>query len=667
MGLNGCDVVFQIDRLRLLFLIQEWMSLRGQALSPPFQLRIPPDKKRFEVEVTYPSIEVVISSVDLAFDVGTDHGHLLLVMSLGVLRVPGETELKIRGGTIDVDLEFRDAISVRPLSAKFQNLLVDGTPTVSGFDALANVEADHLLDIDRNIDFEVLHDGGTPNPFKALALIRGVNKCTDPNTFSIMIGGPPGVTVPRLIQGSGLLLAESVDIVKSQILKPSLKAQLLDPKDPSADLPPPWGSGKIPKDQDGIHTDITRLDLDFKDGYIAVSGKFDAHNDCWTVQGGTFWQNLYLDIKAGPGIPDYYGNTATLVPRLDPASPNVDYDADIAFMCHLVEAVIGILPGLAGAAIYGIGLIIAIEILKASFSPSIPASSFNAVPLVIPIENVTWDRFWLTEEGAIIQGTLVGVLAHPVLPSLSISVSDETELTGGSQGQVLSGPPCAPKLFDYQEAGQRHDLVFTAKPHLLIEPVAYEWSINGSPLRSQKGVLRYSDTVTAGLPPPSGTDIPNHPIEIAYQAGIAGSLAPLVQSGETLEIQTRDGDLNYQIRVDVRATDAVNRHYYYGLTPKIIGDLVLMGPDFDAYIGECLRELRDSVNKKGRKQTRPKPGQPQEGLQGVISHVLDHVELGNSAAHQLIEGAVQAYGAKAVANELQVQAEAVPEKAFKEV
>ena len=647
--LGGCIAIFQIDRIRLLDLIQQHVTLRGLPLSPPFQLNTPSGKGTI-LSPGYPTVNIVIDDVDLTLDVSTNTGHLLLRIDAGILRLPGSTTTLIHGGALDISIEFvnQTAVKVRLLSAVLKNLVADNAAAIPNFTALANAEANHLLDIDRGKDFDLLKDDPSDvNPLEVPAFIGGRNKNVDPNTFAILIGGPPDATVGRLIQGtSTIALAEAQDRVKSDLIEPNLRQQLLDPKDPNADLPPPWGNGKVPKDQDGVHVDITRLDLTFADGYIDVTGNFDAHDDCWDVSGGSFSQKMYLDFVPSP---------PKLVPRMDPVSPDLSYDVDVHFVCRLVEAVIGVLPGLFGAAIYGIGAVVAIEIVKASIKPSV-TNQVNAIPLTSTIYTSTWRSVQIIPEGAIVQGEMfVPLLPKPVLPSVSISVSSEAELTGGTQGTVMAGAPCELKPFDYEEAGQRNSYICTPNPVLLIDPVSYQWGINGTTLALRSGTIRSTGYVVAALPPPSGTPVPNHSIEIGYQVGDGG----FDLSSGSLALQTRDGDLNYAFRVEVRATDAIGRHFYAAKDIDVVGDLLIMGPEFDQYMRDCLGKIRHQMSKVGVLQAQPQPGDPVESLGSRILEILDFVRAGNLAARPLLEGAVLAYGADAVAAEMSLQTNAL--------
>ena len=187
----------------------------------------------------------------------------------------------------------------------------------------------------------------------------------------------------------------------------------------------------------------------------------------------------------------------------------------------------------------------------------------------------------------------------------------------------------------------------------LIEPIAVTWTINGTPLTQRSGTYKYTGTVNAALPPPNGTDIPNHEVEVAYEIG--GALL-LDSSARNLALHTRDGDLNYTMRIEVRAADAIDRAYYDAVNTSVVGDRVFMGPDYDAYIAECLAKIRDTADKKGRQQVRPKPGEPQEKLGDLVARVIEHIQAGNAESHVLLSAAVRAYGAPAVGAELTSQA-----------
>ena len=652
MSLGGSSILFQIDRTKLLGLIQEWVPLQSQAIVAPFALRT--KTKASVIGPSLPSLDVLVDQVDLVLTPGGDRGHLALRLHVGILRLGGSSWV-ISGGSIKVNLQFvrGTLLLVRKLDASFDGLQAQGGPVVANFDALANTEANHLLDDERNQETELFPDEDTaPNPLKMAAILGGVHNITDAETFTTLIGAPDGASVARLIQpGRSVVLAQSANLIKTQLLQPALAAQLLNPNDPTADLPPPWGAGKIGRDQDDVHVDITRLDVAFEDGYLDLSGKFDAHNDCWSVSDGSFSQQLFLDFIAGAGTAP-----PRIVPRLEPASPNVTYDVDIDFLCRLVEFAVGVALGLAGAFIYGVAVIVVMEVIKASVNPAVPGIPAPAVPLTARLGGVYWESLRVIPEGAIMQGGVLITLpaTDPVTPLVYLKVINDPQMTGTTTGKVtVQAPTCAARQFEYSETFQRDDKTVRVQPRRMIEPVDYAWSINGTPLTVQNGVLKYSSTIVTALPPPNGTSVPGHTIELGYEIGIP---APVRKITSIIGLSPRAADGNYSIQLKVAATDAVGQYAGTGITLNFVGDKLEMRDDYTDYMNDCLQHVVDIADAKGKKSKRPQPGDPLQLLPDLIARIADHVQLGNTqAAHEAATAAVRAHGLEAVSQALAVK------------
>jgi hypothetical protein len=650
--LGGCSYLFQLDRAKLVELLQLWMPLQGRAMVVPFRLVTPPSMGAKFVPHP-PALDLVIDQVDAALDVGQDTGAIVLRVKAGVIRLAGHTPLVVTGGTLVIAIKFMRGtlLQVQKLSAAFRDLQAAGSGAIPNFLAVASVEADHLLDSERNTYADVLpdQDPSNPSPLKAMLLLGGDHRSVDPDTFCTLIGGPPGAMVGRLIEpGRSVVLAESAEVIKNNMIEPALRQQLLDPKDPNADLPPPWGTGTIPRDQDGAHVDITRLDFTFADGHLDIAGQFDAHDDCWWVSGGTFSQQMFLDFIRGTAV-----SGPTIASRMVPPTPNVDYDVHVKFLCRFIEIAGAAVSGLVGAFIYGIGFVVTVEVIKANANPSIPATDKSSMPLTAPIGATEWLSLRIIPEGAIVQGDITVYLPAPaaIAPRVTFTSTQSAEPTGASSGQVtVQAPTCEARTFDYTEVQQIDTHTLQAVPLLLIDPIDYTWRIDGTVLTQKKGVWTAIGTVVAALPPPVGTSIAGHAIELAYRIG--PDFPATIMASDSLWLQARPADLNYNLYIEVEAVDAVGQRCANAASISIVGDMLQLGKDYDDYMSKCLQQVRDIVNRKGRQQVTPKPGDPQQRLPDVVEEIASHLRAGNPEAHALVAAAVQTYGATAVSSEL---------------
>jgi hypothetical protein len=656
--LGGAAVVFQVDRRTLLELVQQLVPLQGRSMIPPFRLSTAPPPPTPLNPRPVPSLDVIAGGVDLALAPGTDRGHLLLKLATGVLRVSGRPALVVQGGILDVELQLVKGtlLVARKLGASFRDLQLAGLPDASGLMAQANAEADRLLDGERGADVELLPDppGAAASPLKVAAFV-GSGQVTDPETYTMLLGAPPGATAPRLIQpGRSVALGQSAESIERTILEPALRSQLLNPNNPNADLPPPWGTGTLQRESDlsgikgKVYADITRLDIGFADGHLEITGRFDAHGRCWSVHDGRFAQWMFLDFVPGIGA-----NPPMLVPRMDPASPNIACSVDVDFLCQVGVVLV---TGALGAMIYGLAVVAAVEVVKSGFKPAMQGVSLAPVPLAAPIGSTHWVSLQVIPEGAIAQGDILVTLPAPaaLAPAVYLAVTSSVELTGAVEGQAevrLCGPP---RVFEYTEYGQIDSQSLEAKPSLLFEPIDYRWSVNGTPLTERQGTLSYAGTVRSALPLPGGTAIEDHTIELAYAIGVPSLFGEGYD--QFLDLTPRDADGNYDVTVEVRATDAAGRSAGDAVTLKVVGDRLELGPDYDAYVADCMRQARDQVDRKGTRSVKPKPGEPNERLPDIVAHILDHVREGNAEVHALVEAAVVAHGAEAVAGELALQA-----------
>ena len=191
----------------------------------------------------------------------------------------------------------------------------------------------------------------------------------------------------------------------------------------------------------------------------------------------------------------------------------------------------------------------------------------------------------------------------------------------------------------------------TVETEWLFEPVEYAWTVNGELLipagevviLGPRGLreLDYVGTVKVALPPPNGTAIYGHAIKLMYSV-----------SGRTLRLSARSEDANYDIRVEVRATDALGRRFSDAVNLTMVGDIVEFGQDYEDYMDACVKAAADVVNKKGRQKGKVKPGEPQEGWRDLVDAVTQRARLGDVEAQALIPGMAKAVGLPVVGKAL---------------
>ncbi len=217
---------------------------------------------------------------------------------------------------------------------------------------------------------------------------------------------------------------------------------------------------------------------------------------------------------------------------------------------------------------------------------------------------------------------------------------------------TVQGPTCAPKAFDYVESIQDDRNTLSIDTEWVFEPVEYIWTVNGLALTpavvviGARGLqaLDYAGTVKVALPPPNGTAIYGHSINLMYSVG-----------GRTLRLYARNEDANYDIRVEVRATDALGRRFSDAVNLIMVGDIVEFGQDYEDYMDACVKAATDVVNKKGRKQGKVEPGEPQERWRDLLDAVTQQAWEGNVEAQALVPGIMKAVGLQTVGKALSTQ------------
>ena len=202
---------------------------------------------------------------------------------------------------------------------------------------------------------------------------------------------------------------------------------------------------------------------------------------------------------------------------------------------------------------------------------------------------------------------------------------DPQNLHGAAAGTVsVQAPTCSAQTFAYEESIQDDRVTVTIDTDRLFEPVDYLWTLNGQALASSgnlaviggngETVLKFTQTVTTALPPPNGTAIAGHAVELRYRLSGA-SRGP----DSRLVLNARSQDANYDVRVEVRATDALGRHFSDAVNLKLVGDIVEFGDDYEEYLDKCLKATADIVNKKGRTKSKVKVGDPRENWRDLVT------------------------------------------------
>ncbi len=306
--LGGFDFVCQIRRDKLLNLMvdeQNGLTVQGNSLATPFRLSIEGPRSGFPPRRSN-TVDLVVKSVDLALQVGTNLCTLILHLEGGVIRLPGAPDAAFTGGAVNVQMQLVDGtfIVVRIVRATLDAPATAVNAGIANFAARANSEVDKLINAERNKDVDIYPDAGL---IKQILVIFSKNKNLDADTFCAHIGGnDAGTLTSTLGLKTSVSYAISAGIVIAQL--PTAE-QLSQP-----------------------HVTITEVNYVFRDGGIDVNGKFDGHDTCWSVSGGSFSQSL---------IPSLMAQNFVFTP--DPPSnptPRLDFHLELNYLCMLGKAAI---------------------------------------------------------------------------------------------------------------------------------------------------------------------------------------------------------------------------------------------------------------------------------------------------------------------------------------
>jgi hypothetical protein len=647
--LRGHTLVAQFERDKLLDLIQGLVFVRSTPLVAPFQFAIagsagggglPHQQKPAN------ALDLLFRSVRLELDTAPPTGQglprakgwLVLGIEAGVIRLPGAPAVPVPlGAAVRIALEFAGGglPSVQLVSAHIAGV----SSTVPDFGNRANALVNSLLDQDRDTSTKLF--GDLPASQQALFLFsRPV--VLDPQTLGLWVGteDPAVPPVDRAVgNATGISLALGADAVRSRILYPSV----LLPGE--TDPPPPGGGGALERGQDGVTVTLKRVEFAFRDGVIDVSGSFDANGDGWYVENGGFAQRLFFDFTPA---------TQMLVPRMEPATPDLTYDVKVEFLVEALLFEIGLITPFIGSALLGFGAAVAANLIAEGVDPpvSIAPPQPQAIP---PIPGVRWQSVQIHREGLLFRGdslTERHLDAHDISrTSLSIEPKPENVATGAGGETPYRAPGCEERRFLYQDYTQDDGREVTVKDERLIEPIVFEWFVDDVPLSVAGSELALTTAIRGALPPPEGIWVTGGKVLLKYSVG-STALGVVVAGGKppdgTVVLRARAADLCYRVRLDVRITDGAGRHFWNSSQILFEGVMVEFGADYHRYRDECLQRIVDTVDKKKLVKQRVALGEPQESVEWTSRYLLEHVAARSPEVQTIVPALTKAYGIDAV-------------------
>jgi hypothetical protein len=646
--LAGHNVVFQLRRDKLLYLIQENVTLQGNPLNQPFRLVVEgPPPGPFTARLR--TVDLIVKSFDLTLHSGTRFCDLKLSLVGGVIRLNTAPEAPFLGGEVNVRIEMINGLllTARLLEVTLKAPSTAVIDSIPAFAARANAEVNKVLGDARGRDIKLLPDSPLTMPFVFL----GRNEHLDGETYCAWVGGGgergdltpsvgPHHSVAFAIEAPRIIDGISRSILTAKELGPGPPPGFFDPlsSDHIAKIPPPRGTGELYRGREGVDVWITGLGVSLRNGYIDVNGDFKASDgDCWVTRGGRFSQKIYLDFMGG-----------RIIPRMEPLNPQLTYRLHIYFYCLVGLAFLNVV-------VNGLWPVIGISLTNSVMSlDQVPVPESPSVAPISPaaLERIVWTDVAVSPEGLLLLGDRPSMVITPVpTPVGYIRTTHEPQgLHARGAGPVtVQAPTCAPEEFVYVQWAQDDMYTLTAESEWLVGPLDYEWTVNAHIISpAGVGVLNYEGTVRTAVPPPDGIEIIGHSIQLRYESSTGGTRLPVKGSNKTLTLNARKEDRNYDIRVELRVTDALGRVFHHVANIRMIGDIARFGADYDEYMSRCLMSAIDIANKKARWKVRLKPGEPQERVRDLLDVIAQQIRQGDLDAASTIPSLLAAFGVEPV-------------------
>jgi len=616
--LGGCNnMMFEVSRAKLLILIQSYVTMQGVSPIENFELKITANKEL--------QFDGVFDWVSLEFVPSTPHMNLHMHFTGAVFTLTGQSPVALQDGEViaHFDAQVGAPLSISAVSAELHvtnttlstDFLGDANKILSGmFDSSS---WDMFPDTDSTVA-DIVSSGLT-------GVGGGVAYCLDADTIAILdSGGSASKKTKTLTTGHDVALGLSADFVRSKGICPDLITDIRDdimerrvleqssfnltesqiddiianPKShPTEDayakqqinnvqsnplaafishefkdlIPPPCGEGTLTlSTTPPVNAWVDNLTFTFENGYIQVDATFKAHAPCFSIEDGTLQEKVYLSVS-GQKVTGYYL----------PKTPSPQYTIDMEWWCALAA---GLLAPVFKA--------ITQSILDGIISGFMNKETLPTIGGVIPTPgDVSWDSLKITTEGIMFEGTSsVTVYANPVESKIWFDEKD-TALNVQDLGSGVYHFPgtiaCKAQDFTYEHYQQDESIELLAKSTMLIEPVSYEWVLEGQTIKGS-GVAEFTTPVQEALPPPNGTWLSPQEVEVSYGEGWSFIYKwKGINQTARMVLGTRAHDLNYSATMQLQATDATGRKFSYLGTVHVVGDVAQFGQDYYDFMSKC--------------------------------------------------------------------------------
>jgi hypothetical protein len=680
--LAQAGIMLEVSANGLLKTIQNSINIFGVAPVPNFRLTVMDGKvRKFDGVFDSASIELLPSTANM---------NLHLHYAGAVFQPASGPSVPLQDGELVVHMEAKVGT---PLNAKMDSAEVKAKQAL---DPSVQSEANSVLSgaLDTNTEWNLFPDtqSDAVTLFGFLLALGGSVFCLDADTLVVL--GPGGVASAKtrsMDPFHEISIGLSADLVRKFVLCPALVTTIPDDSlkrwalknqkgysdqhigdilanpqnfpddtnfanqfvqgvqnDPASnvallsDLIPPdskddqksCGSGKLPLATGTLYSAyMDTVDFTFQNGFIQMDGTFEANAECFTIDDGTIQEKITLSVSG-----------QQITGKFQPNPPQPNFTVNMSWWCQVIS-VLG----------FWLGSLIIEPVLNSIISSVIQgvmgqkklSDAGGGVPSP---GKAVWDNVKVSPEGVVLFGRIdITLAANPDTSRIwfeSSAAPDGVQDLGKGIYNYPGSPACKPAQFTYEHLQENETITLLAESTMLIDPVAYQWSLAGKPI-SGSGKVDYVTDVQTAVPPPNGVLLTGHQVEISYSEGW-----PIwkynLDEDTRMVLSTRGSDCNYLVLVELRAQDASGRQFYDGGYVQVVGDIAQFGSDYDQYMTQCEMATLVMLSKvRTRPQTFVNNGKPLN-VEQVVQIVKEAYAAGDPSASTLLKVFTMTRGAAAM-------------------
>jgi hypothetical protein len=319
---------------------------------------------------------------------------------------------------------------------------------------------------------------------------------------------------------------------------------------------------------------LTSLTDAFGSGVITLGGSITKSGFCYTAT-GSFSATLTFSVIGG-----------VITPSVSVGQPSVDID--IPWYCWLVVGVVlGVIGVIVVAIVDEVVEAVASSVAKSALAGAlgklggVPAGGFGGA---------VFDSIAISPEGLGLCGVIPVQLLAPATTSITVSGSVTTTHSTVLSSGTFHSDDCPVGDFPYTEYGRQQTASYQLAATLVALPVTIVCSLRSGttsvPLTGTSGQVTLPVDALFPMPLPGGTTV-------TEQARIAYTI-----SGNLVELTNVPADGDYQVDLDITATDCSGFVVTRSVPIEFNGDVVVLGGGYYAKHRLCIRAFLDKIERE---------------------------------------------------------------------